>query len=1021
MPAKPLTLVVDATVTPLETATKEAKRYITDLSLTAGEMVDKINSSLAKIGKGGGQGDGLKQMAKAQNDYLKSVEASARIQQAGFAKGTAQGALQASAALEKMAEQQRAIAQTASAAEGATARETQRLREVAAGAAVAANSFSAQADAMRLNAEVYKKAGVDMGGASDAVVAGHTRMGTSGMILQHVMRSTVDSFAAGLPPMMIFAEQIGRLAEAASYSGQGSHGGGPGAAAAAGAAEGGSAVEGLTGKLKEAGEAAEHGGGKMAAFGAFMAGPWGLAITAGISILGTIIGKMDLFSNKVGEAEKKLRENAEAEDIARQAAAAYDRTLDGLIEGERKLNDELEKEIKNQREVANIRAENAKQRVGDAQVSQESARAVLDKAQKSYDNLVNSPAPVDADVIGAAKNDVDAARAVYDKAATLALDAETTARKALIPVLRDEAKARVDPKLAASNRIEDRQSTLNNQFALGVIGKDAYLAQSSKLEGELAALKDTKSGGTGSQNSLGGMVATIKRLFGENSITSTTGGKHVKGSEHYSGHAIDFVPAGGMGKYSKAEMEQILTDAGVKFSYGTKGVKQFFGPGDKGHSDHFHVGFTGSPTPESADGARESAARRAAAAVEKAAQEEEAVSAAYATAAADRTQARRKGNHSIEQQAQLDRDAVDAKLEEKLVQNTKLKRAHFVLDAYEGITASIRKEQITREEEAAIAVRSLDQQRDLLQLRGALLSIEAQFARTAGERRRIGLEQIENERSLLLKTAARDYRTIHKPNADQTAEYNKRVSGINQLADANAGLVRKQTQGPTADFKDRLKADTDDMKAALDGVKAHGLQSLEDGLVGIISGTESVGSAFKKMAASILADLARIAAEKLILSFIGGFAGGDVPGHATGMIPGFAGGIISGPGTGTSDSILAMHAGKGMIRVSNGESIITAEGTRKHRGLLKAINDNRLPGFASGYLPSYPSIPSASALQVRPIMVAPVSFDLRGAVMTQDLLVQMQRISAAHAQAAIIGGAGLAQQQANEAAMARLG
>jgi hypothetical protein len=41
---------------------------------------------------------------------------------------------------------------------------------------------------------------------------------------------------------------------------------------------------------------------------------------------------------------------------------------------------------------------------------------------------------------------------------------------------------------------------------------------------------------------------------------------------------------------------------------------------------------------------------------------------------------------------------------------------------------------------------------------------------------------------------------------------------------------------------------------------------------------------------------------------------------------------------------------------------------------------------------------------------APVTFDLRGAVMTQDLLNQMNMISSRHAQAAIIGGA----QQAAE-------
>ena len=106
MPSAPLVLTIDASVTPLEARTKEAKRYITDMALTAGQMVDQINASYAKIGKGLNQADTLKQLTKAQNDYLRSVEQSARIQQSGLATGTAKGALQAAAALEKMAAEQ---------------------------------------------------------------------------------------------------------------------------------------------------------------------------------------------------------------------------------------------------------------------------------------------------------------------------------------------------------------------------------------------------------------------------------------------------------------------------------------------------------------------------------------------------------------------------------------------------------------------------------------------------------------------------------------------------------------------------------------------------------------------------------------------------------------------------------------------------------------------------------------------------------------------------------------------------
>jgi hypothetical protein len=64
-------------------------------------------------------------------------------------------------------------------------------------------------------------------------------------------------------------------------------------------------------------------------------------------------------------------------------------------------------------------------------------------------------------------------------------------------------------------------------------------------------------------------------------------------------------------------------------------------------------------------------------------------------------------------------------------------------------------------------------------------------------------------------------------------------------------------------------------------------------------------------------------------------------GFAKGGIARFAGGgAISGPGSGKSDSILA--------RLSNGEFVVNATSTAKHRSLLEAINADRLLGFASG-------------------------------------------------------------------------
>jgi hypothetical protein len=57
-----------------------------------------------------------------------------------------------------------------------------------------------------------------------------------------------------------------------------------------------------------------------------------------------------------------------------------------------------------------------------------------------------------------------------------------------------------------------------------------------------------------------------------------------------------------------------------------------------------------------------------------------------------------------------------------------------------------------------------------------------------------------------------------------------------------------------------------------------------------------------------------------------------------------AGGIISGPGTGTSDSILAM--------VSNGEAIIPAASVARNPGVVRQLVSGNIPGYRVGRLGS---------------------------------------------------------------------
>ncbi|UAK24344.1 coiled-coil domain-containing protein [Sphingomonas nostoxanthinifaciens] len=115
-------------------------------------------------------------------------------------------------------------------------------------------------------------------------------------LLQHSIRSAADSFAAGLPITMIFGEQLGRLGEAAGN------------------------VGGEKGTLK--------------AIGAFMGGPWGIALTAGIAVLSPFVMKLFETSDAAGEAEKALDAFSKRQD---DMGRYIDATTGKLIEQNRQL------------------------------------------------------------------------------------------------------------------------------------------------------------------------------------------------------------------------------------------------------------------------------------------------------------------------------------------------------------------------------------------------------------------------------------------------------------------------------------------------------------------------------------------------------------------------------------------------------------------------------------------------------------------------------------------------------------
>ena len=106
------------------------------------------------------------------------------------------------------------------------------------------------------------------------------------------------------------------------------------------------------------------------------------------------------------------------------------------------------------------------------------------------------------------------------------------------------------------------------------------------------------------ENSLGKMKLLLESMG--MIVTSTNGGKHVAGSDHYKDRAIDFVPKAGMSAFTKSEMREKLTEAGVNIRVNEHGTEQFFDartdPQEKGHRPHFHLAWNGTPSAEGQPG-----------------------------------------------------------------------------------------------------------------------------------------------------------------------------------------------------------------------------------------------------------------------------------------------------------------------------------------------------------------------------------------------------------------------------------
>lgn len=286
--------------------------------------------------------------------------------------------------------------------------------------------------------------------------------------------------------------------------------------------------------------------------------------------------------------------------------------------------------------------------------------------------------------------------------------------------------------------------------------------------------------------------------------------------------------------------------------------------------------------------------------------------------------------------------------------------------------------------------------------------VARQSAEAGAERFRFELDALEAERDAaghLGERNAIEQRILELQQQEETARLEAAIAAgqIADAAQARAQLSRKQAaersglargqQGPGAAYLDSLRMDAAELNAAYEDVAASGLRSLNDGLTEAIMGSRSLGDVFKNVANQIVADLIRIAVQQAIVrpiaeSLFGGGGGGggglfgsigSVIGAATGLF-GRAGGGYVAPG-----QVYRVNEAASAGRV---EAFMSRDG-----GTIIPLGQMNAPVGGGGGT-----------------VVQHFHLDARGAVMTQDIVNQINSMGQRAAEAGARGGHALASR-----------
>lgn len=319
---------------------------------------------------------------------------------------------------------------------------------------------------------------VAMGGATKN--ANLQRMGFQQLSYQ--VADVGASYASGISPMIIFAQQGTQVIQSVALMSSG------------------------TSKLA-----------------AFLTGPWGLAVMGGVSVLG-------IFATSLLRSEKAAEKATDKIDFQKMSTEELTKAINDQLAAQ-------EKSIANTYAAAEAARVEAAENVNTAKTRREKTKTILEEAI-AYEKLYTSSlrdklgaegaAGFDAAAAGA-QSRVDALQADIDKQDANIAGLEKLLRGALVPIVRREIEAGNDPTAAAKLEAEKAEARLDKQYRDGLITKEKYRLELDKIadrEAKAVAAAQKRQSGSKPDNSLDAAVglslnAVAQQYIGRNEDNRT--------------------------------------------------------------------------------------------------------------------------------------------------------------------------------------------------------------------------------------------------------------------------------------------------------------------------------------------------------------------------------------------------------------------------------------------------------------------------------------------------------------------